>query len=123
MEMPAEPAERGTVLVTGAGRGIGRATALVLAEAGYPLALLSRSADALEETHGLCERHAPTVSGRIDVRDERQVRTVHDLLRDAPPLHAVVNNAGVGDWAGIEDTTLEQWDDQLATNLRGAFLV
>lgn len=114
---------RGTVLVTGAGRGIGQATAKVLAVAGYPLLLVSKTAHSLHETHRMCALHVPTQSVILDVRDEGQVARLQQTLGDLPALHAVVNNAGVGQWSAIGQTSLEAWNTQLDTNLRGPFLI
>lgn len=114
---------RGAVLVTGAGRGIGRAVALALAAARFPLVLISKSEPSLAETHALCAAQVATRSAVIDVREETQVRRLPALLEDLPELHAVVNNAGVGLWSPIEQLGTEAWDEQVDTNLRGPFLV
>jgi NAD(P)-dependent dehydrogenase (short-subunit alcohol dehydrogenase family) len=112
-----------TVLVTGAGRGVGRATALALAAAGYELVLVSKSADALGATAELCSAQTRTTSLPLDVRLEQDVRKLGSALEPVANLHAVVNNAGIGSFNPIERVTQEEWDDQLATNLRGAFFV
>src|SRR5262249_22728658 len=115
-------ADRGAVVVTGAGRGIGRATAERLARCGFSLVLTSKSRIPLEETAALCSRLVPTRNIVADVRDENQVRQLRNALHDLP-VHAVVNNAGVGIWRPIDTMSADEWDEQLDTNLRGAFLV
>lgn len=114
---------KGTVLITGAGRGIGRAVARTLAAAHYPLALVSKSEEYLRETHALCAADTITHSLVLDVRDEAQVSRLRRLLEECPTLHAVVNNAGVGQWNPIEQMSTASWDNQLQTNLRGPFLI
>jgi len=115
---------KGAVLITGAGRGIGQATACLLATAGYPLVLVSKTAKFLDATRRLCARAVSTYSLPMDVCDERQFAALRQLLDNQVPfLHAVINNAGVGHWSAIDHMSAESWDVQLDTNLRGPFLV
>jgi NAD(P)-dependent dehydrogenase (short-subunit alcohol dehydrogenase family) len=58
-----------------------------------------------------------------DVGDPGQLRPLTSLLERLPPLHAAVNNAGMGIWRPIEEMTTEEWDRQLRTNLTGSFHV
>jgi NAD(P)-dependent dehydrogenase (short-subunit alcohol dehydrogenase family) len=113
---------RGATLITGAGRGIGRATALMLAERGHPLLLLSKSAEMLAETAAACRVHVPTRERVVDLSRPECVDDL-DALIVGTELKAVVNNAGVGDWAPIDQLSVTSWDTQINTNLRGPFLV
>lgn len=113
---------RGTVLITGAGRGIGRATAVALARRGCPLLLVSRGAEALAETAALCRAHAPTRGVSIDLADAGCADALDEFLAGAD-VDIVVNNAGVGAWAPLHEMSVESWNLQLDTNLRGSFLV
>ena len=109
-----------TVLVTGAGSGIGRETALLCARRGANLAICDLDSDGLAET----ERRAPDgrriVSRKVDVSDRDQMgefaETVHGEL-DAVDL--LVNNAGVGLAAGFLDTSLDDWDWIVSINVKG----
>jgi NAD(P)-dependent dehydrogenase (short-subunit alcohol dehydrogenase family) len=107
-------------IVTGASRGLGRAFALDLAEAGATLVLVARSADGLEATAELvqgCGGRCEAVVG--DVRDDafadRVVRHTADSL--GPPS-LLVNNAGAAQLGALVDVTLDGWWDVLTVNLR-----
>ncbi|MGH8000634.1 MAG: SDR family oxidoreductase, partial [Brasilonema sp.] len=112
-----------TVLITGAGQGLGRELAFALAKLKYSLILVSRTKKFLDETHQHCQSLVPTTSIVMDLRDEEQVTKLDPILKETSHLHAVVNNAGIGEWAPIENFSTESWDSQIETNLRGPFLV
>lgn len=107
-------------LVTGAARGIGRAVAAGLAADGWDLALLGRSAGALQQVAGEIPGRALAVEADVRRPDElaAAVARVEDELG---PIEALVNNAGVQRLALARDVTEADWDDVLDTNLKGAF--
>jgi len=111
-------------VVTGAGRGIGRAIAQRLARAGAHAVLSARTAAPLAET----ERAIRAAGGSAeaapaDVADEEQVRS---LFRRVTERHGrvdiLVNNAGLGVFGPLADTSAADFDRVMAVNLRGAFL-
>ncbi|MFQ5966786.1 MAG: 3-oxoacyl-[acyl-carrier-protein] reductase [Acidimicrobiia bacterium] len=112
-------------LVTGASRGIGRAIALRLSEAGHPVAInYVRNAEAaleVKEQITAAGREAVTVAG--DVSDEKEVLSVFEEVQTqlGDPL-ILVNNAGITSDALVVRMRTEAWDEVLATNLRSAFL-
>ncbi len=113
--------------VTGAGSGIGRATAVALAEAGFTVALLGRRLDALQDTAALiAERktHPAALPVPTDVTSEASVEAAFDGIEAAfGRLDVLFNNAGRNAGAvPIDDYTLAFWNDVLATNLSGVFL-
>ncbi len=112
-------------LVTGAGRGIGRATAEELAMRGARVACAARSADQLEAAvSAIAELGGDARAYVLDVRSEEQVEAVVGrIASDLGGLDIVVNNAGVNALERVEKLALAQWSDVLATNLTGAFLV
>ena len=111
-------------LVTGAGRGIGRATALRLAEDGADVAVHYRErADAAarvcEQVQSLGRR---AVSIQCDVADRPGVsRLVESVSRELGPIDLLVNNAGEVDQNDFEHLAPEEWDRTIAINLTGAF--
>ena len=109
-----------TALVTGAARGIGRATTLRLLEMGYSVAMVDRDTDALAEaTADLSDVR----SFDTDVSDPDQVDALCHALGDWPHLNALVNNAGVADFGPIEETSFARWRTVMANNLDAPFLM
>ncbi|WP_165222998.1 SDR family oxidoreductase [Affinirhizobium pseudoryzae] len=112
-------------LVTGAGSGIGRAAAVALAQAGARVALLSHTADEIEEAaHEIRSAGGEAVALTADVSDESAMRrAVQQLLEQFGRLDVVVANAGInGVWAPIDDLKPEEFDKTIAVNLRGTYL-
>ncbi|WP_280152550.1 SDR family oxidoreductase [Piscinibacter sp. XHJ-5] len=112
-------------IVTGAGSGIGRASAIALLNAGYHVVLAGRREDALKESlteAGEAGRRGLAVP--TDVRDPASVKALFAKVRDAfGRLDVLFNNAGRGTPAmPLEDISFEQWKDVVDINLTGAFL-
>ncbi len=114
-------------VVTGAGRGIGRATALALAARGHHVALLSRTLHEIDETARLISeledapRAAPWV---CDVSDARAVRAVaKEVERSLGVPTVLINNAGVVRRARLEEMSEADWDTVIDVNLKATFLV
>lgn len=113
---------RGRVaLVTGAARGIGRATALALADAGAQLIISDVNETALAELASLLqERGRLLLSRRVDVSDRAQMQAFADAVHaQVPAVDILVNNAGVGLTGSIETTSLDDWNWVLSINLWG----
>jgi len=114
---------RRIAVVTGAGRGIGRATALALGLEGYALALIARSRSELEDTAALLlSAGAEAIVLPCDVSDEAEVRAAFDIIGAWGSLVVLVNNAGGAKFHPIAETPLEDWNRAIAVNLTGAFL-
>jgi NAD(P)-dependent dehydrogenase (short-subunit alcohol dehydrogenase family) len=107
-----------TAIITGAGLGIGRATALRFAEEGASLILLDKDAGRLDETMGLL-RDAEARAVPVDVTDEAQVNAA---LADAGDVAILVNNVGGGVSGRIWDLSVDDWDRTMALSLRSMFL-
>ena len=114
-----------TILVTGGGRGIGRAIALAFAEAGHVVAIAARTRAELQETaDAIGRRGGRALPLVVDVTDERGVADRFDELRTVSPrLDVLVNNAGIGGGQPIDETDAESWRRILDTNVWGTFLV
>jgi NAD(P)-dependent dehydrogenase (short-subunit alcohol dehydrogenase family) len=114
-----------TAIITGAGSGIGRATALALLADGYSVALAGRRAEALAETIRLADTHGSrALAVSTDVTDPESVRVLFESTRQKfGRLDVLFNNAGTGAPATpIEDLTIEAWRQVVDVNLTGAFL-
>jgi NAD(P)-dependent dehydrogenase (short-subunit alcohol dehydrogenase family) len=112
-------------MVTGAGSGIGRASALALLAAGYRVVLAGRRADALDATKALAsERAGDALVVPTDVTDPAAVKALFAATRQAyGRLDVLFNNAGTGAPAvPIDELTFEQWKTVVDINLTGVFL-
>ncbi len=112
-------------LVTGAGSGIGAATALAFAQAGADVVLVSRTAEEIgkvaESIEGL-GRTALAVAGDV-ASDEDMRKLFARIKRRYGRLDAVVANAGInGVWAPIDELKPKEWDETIRINLRGTYL-
>lgn len=117
-------------LITGAGSGIGRATAVALAAEGVRVALLDRDRASVEDTAAAVRAEGTATEDAVvvvaDVTDEGQVRTaVDEAVEVLGRLDAVVCCAGVSGPVGasIEEIDLAAWNAVLAVNVTGPFLV
>ncbi len=126
MNLPNECILKGKrALVTGAGSGIGRATAIVLAKAGAEVFLLGRSEDEL--TKVLDEIGGEAAGHHLKLADvssgDEMVAAYESVGRFWESLDVVVANAGInGVWAPLDRIEVNEWDETLAINLRGTFL-
>lgn len=114
-----------TALVTGAGSGIGKATALLLAREGANVAVLSRTAEEIDAVAAEIEAAGgKAISIPADVSDDADMKAVvAKVVERFGALDIVVANAGInGVWAPIEDITPEEWDQTISVNLRGTYL-
>ena len=116
-----------TAIVTGAGSGIGRATALALLADGFHVVLAGRRPDALAETVARADRAGAagrTLAVPTDVTDEPSVRALFEATRRAfGRLDVLFNNAGAGaPPVPLEDLTFADWRRVVDVNLTGPFL-
>ena len=108
------------VVVTGGGKGIGRAIAERFAAQGDRVLAVGRDADALAATARACRAAGADVSWAVcDVTHETAVGELFDGLG---PVDVLVNNAGISTSAPLGRTTLADWNRQIAVNATGAFL-
>jgi NAD(P)-dependent dehydrogenase (short-subunit alcohol dehydrogenase family) len=112
-------------VVTGASRGIGRATSLAFAGAGAKVALLGRDRARLEESLELVRKAGgEAATFMCDVRDEAQVKqSAADVVKRFGAVHILVNNAGTAIRKNVIDFSLEEWRSLTDTNITGVFLM
>ena len=109
-----------TIIITGAGSGIGRATAQAFLAAGWRVGLLGRRADALQET---AAGHADALILPCDVTNPAQVDAAFAAVAAMGPLDALFNNAGMSaKGAPIDEIPVETWLAVCNTNITGMFL-
>ncbi len=111
-------------LVTGAGRGLGRAIALGLAQAGSRVMLVDVNSEDLAGVEAeVRDGGGQAASAVVDVGDEAHVQAcIAETLRRFGGLHVLVNNAGVTSRSPLEDLPLEDWERVLRVNLSGTYL-
>ncbi|HZT88172.1 MAG TPA: SDR family oxidoreductase [Stellaceae bacterium] len=112
-------------VVTGAGSGIGRASALALLDIGFSVVLAGRRREMLEETAALAQAPPPrTLVVPTDVTDPKSVDALFARVKSTyGRIDLLFNNAGISTRnIPIEELTYEQWSNVVATNLTGAFL-
>lgn len=112
-------------IVTGAGRGIGKAIAVELLEAGFFTALCSRS----QESAASLEAEISSFAGNfmissVDILIEEEIeRFISSVAEKKGRIDVLINNAGVVYTGPVEKTDTEQWDEMMAVNARGTFLM
>ena len=111
-------------VVTGGGRGIGRAIALLFAHEGADLVLAARNRDQLEQTASqITELGRTSLAVPTDVSSEAEVSACFDQARDRfGKVDVLVNNAGISIERRFLDLSLEEWERTFSVNLRGVVL-
>ncbi len=111
-------------LITGAGRGIGRAIALAFAEQGCDIAAAARTESELAETVALAQQRGRRAAAYpCDVADPDQVAAMAQAaLSDFGAIDILVNNAGYACFKPFMELTLEEWRRTLDVNMTGIFL-
>jgi len=115
-----------TALVTGASKGLGKAMAVALAEAGAGVALVSRDTGKLDEVATeIANGGGRAIVFPADVADETQVARVRLEFeaKFGAALHILINNAGINIRKPVTDFTLAEWNSVMNTNLTSAFLL
>ncbi|HET7642654.1 MAG TPA: SDR family NAD(P)-dependent oxidoreductase, partial [Nitrososphaeraceae archaeon] len=120
--------EKQTAIITGSTRGIGKETALLLLNKGMNVIISSKSQDsvdnALQEIHDKFPSEKENILGlKCDVSKHSDVKTLIDVtINKFGKIDILVNNAGIVYYKSIMNTTEEEWDKTIDTNLKGTFL-
>jgi acetoacetyl-CoA reductase/3-oxoacyl-[acyl-carrier protein] reductase len=113
------------VIITGGTRGIGLATAKVLAMQGYALELWyqSRKDDADSAQEQLQQFSVPVVCRRVNIVERKQVQdALNDVIRRHGTIYGLVNNAGILQQKPFATITDDDWERMVNVNLKGAFI-
>ena len=111
-----------SAVVTGATRGIGRAVAETLLDAGASVAICARNAADVDEAVRQLRSRGNAIGIAADVGDQPQVSRLFQFVdENFGALDILINNAGVGAFAKVADITIDQWRTVIDTNLSGVF--
>lgn len=112
-----------TAIVTGAGRGIGRATAIALAKEGVNVGLVGLTLSNLEKVAGeLSEFDVKVAVATADVADLESITTAVEKIRgELGAVDILINNAGTAKFGGFLDLSPEEWENIIKVNLMGVY--
>jgi short-subunit dehydrogenase len=111
-------------LITGASSGIGRASALALAQAGANLVITARRQDRLQELAAAVQKAgglSVIVVGDASAEETAQ-RCVNTAIQTFGSLDILINNVGIGNYKNLVDTSAAEYDEMMAANVRSTFL-
>ena len=111
-------------LITGAGGGIGEATALRFAEEGASVALADIQLEKIENlAQKISQQRGHALFQQTDIRNQSEVqRAVQNIIQESGRLDILINNAGLNIAVVAKKTTEEEWNQLMDINLKGAFL-
>ncbi|UOF89992.1 SDR family oxidoreductase [Fodinisporobacter ferrooxydans] len=112
------------VIVTGAGKGIGRTIAITYAQQGARLFIIDKDAGELQHTSMLIEQAGAGVFSHVlDLSEPGEIEDFFNSVGgQVDGVDVLINNAGIGVWKSPYDLSTEEWDYVVGTNLRGTFL-
>lgn len=112
-------------IITGAGKGIGRATALALAKEGVSLGLVARTQHDLEQVAEAVKEYDVDVSiATADISDNQQVeQAVGQIFSELGSIDILINNAGIAKFGGFLELSVEEWERIIRVNLFGMYYV
>ena len=110
-------------IITGASTGIGQSLSVKLSEQ-YLVYLISRNKDNLNKTKELInERNNECKIIVADILKSESIDTIYSQIQHKEKIELLINNAGIGIFKNITDTSIKDWNNTLNTNLRGSFLM
>lgn len=116
--------EQCNIVITGASSGIGKATALEMANEGHRFYLIGRNESRLQNvTENIEKQGSEAFYSTCDVGNDKEVKNTISVIKSKLGLVDILfANAGVGYFGNLEDITVEQFNEQFNTNVKGVFL-
>lgn len=116
-----------TAIITGASKGVGRATALALAKEGVHLGLMARTEHDLKKvaeeiTETTNNEHVYIVTGDVS-SNEQVVKAINQLKKDLGRIDILINNAGIAKFGSFLELDVEEWEQIIQVNLLGMYYV
>ena len=109
-----------SIIITGAGSGLGKELALLLAKNGYHIILIGRTINKLKEVEEqILANNGRAVSYSIDITKPNSINTFFNEVAGRFQLYGLINNAGVGYFGPFEELKQEEIEDMFATNVMG----
>ena len=112
-------------VVTGGSKGLGRAMAIGLADAGATVAVVSRTKNLIEETaQDIIKGGGKAIAIPADIKDEQDIeRMTKTVMAACGRIDILINNAGIAPMSPAVEVPLEEWNDVMDTNLKSVFLM
>ncbi|MCG9128967.1 SDR family NAD(P)-dependent oxidoreductase [Candidatus Poribacteria bacterium] len=123
-KLPLNKVDGKVVIITGASKGIGKAIATTLGEAGATVVLAARTQNTLDKVvNELTDKGVKALSVPTDVTDTKSVESlIQKTLDSYHKLDILVNNAGSGVFGNVVDFPVSDWDSVINSNLKGLYL-
>lgn len=111
-------------VITGGSKGLGRAMAVGLAEAGATVVVVSRTKNLIEEVaQGIIRKGGKAIAIPADIKNAQDIERMTGTVADAfGRIDILINNAGIAPMSPAVDISLEEWNDVMDTDLRSIFL-
>jgi len=111
-------------IVTGASTGIGKYMSIELSKKDFTVILISRNKNKLQSVEDKIKKHGnDCMILEADISQESSIEYIFDKIKAYKNIDILINNAGLGIFNKIEDTTYTDWDIQMNTNLKGSFMM
>ena len=111
-------------IITGASTGIGKHLSYIFANNNYEVIIISRNKNKLIQVESEIKNDGfDCVSIVADISKPESINKIYNQIKDPKRIDVLINNAGLGIFNAIKNTSIEEWNLQIGTNLTGAFLM